>query len=47
MPKQSGNQLLEISIAEITTDETDPALIRLMVIRPGGVKNIISIKLYG
>lgn len=29
---------IEISIAEITTDETDPALIRPMVIRPGGVK---------
>ena len=29
---------IEISIADITTDETDPALIRPMVIRPGGVK---------
>ncbi len=29
---------LEISIEDITTDDTDPALIRPMVIRPGGVK---------
>lgn len=29
---------IEISIQDITTDETDPALIRPMVIRPGGVK---------
>lgn len=29
---------IEISIADITTDETDPALIRPMVIRAGGVK---------
>lgn len=29
---------IEISIADTTTDETDPALIRPMVIRPGGVK---------
>lgn len=29
---------IEISIEDITTDETDPALIRPMVIRPGGVK---------
>lgn len=29
---------IEISIADITSDETDPALIRPMVIRPGGVK---------
>ncbi len=29
---------IEINIADITTDETDPALIRPMVIRPGGVK---------
>ena len=29
---------IEISIEDITTDETDPALIRPMVIRAGGVK---------
>ncbi len=29
---------LEISIEDITTDDTDPALVRPMVIRPGGVK---------